>query len=310
MRGFRLKMVLPGFLLLLALAGCGSSGPGVADSRVAVFAGIPPLGWLVERVGAGAVNCAVLVEPGQSAHSFEPAPAQVAALARARLYFTSGLPFEEAIAARARQSFPNLELVDLRQGLALLALTGPLHLGGGSPDGDSHEHAAGEPDPHFWLDPQRMRTAAGTICEALCRAKPESTELFRNNLAQVQSDLEALDRRLERRLEPYRGRTFYVFHPAFGYFAARYGLTQAAVEAGGHEPSARELARLVDRLRADRAGTLFIQRQFALSAAASLEHSLGLRLVALDPQPADYLSGLDEIGRQIADSFESASGMN
>ena len=38
------------------------------------------------------------------------------------------------------------------------------------------------------------------------------------------------------------GRGFLVFHPAWGYFAKDYGLTQQAIEFEGKEPSPRRLA--------------------------------------------------------------------
>lgn len=304
------KLAVPFFSLLLTAALCGCAGDTGAGGRIGVFAGLPPAGWLAGRIGGEQVSITVLVDQGQSAHSFEPTPRQAADLARARLYLSSGLPFEETLAARAGQSFPGLEVVDLRRGLTLLPMQEPLLEDEASGGHDSHGHAAGEPDPHFWLDPGMMKTAAATVCEALCRARPGSAAYFRENLARAQSDLDALDSRLGTLLAPHRGRTVYVFHPAFGYFTARYGLVQAAIEAGGREPSARELARLTDRLRADRAGTVFIQRQFAVSAAASLQRSLGVSLVELDPQPADYLTALEETGRKIAASFEAVSGMN
>ena len=43
-------------------------------------------------------------------------------------------------------------------------------------------------------------------------------------------------------LAPYRGRSFYVFHPGFGYFADAYGLKEEAIEAGGREPTPSSFA--------------------------------------------------------------------
>ena len=58
------------------------------------FCSIPPQSYLIERVGGDRASVHVLVGPGQSPHTFEPAPKQMAALAKADIYFTIGLPFD------------------------------------------------------------------------------------------------------------------------------------------------------------------------------------------------------------------------
>ena len=99
-----------------------------------------------------------------------------------------------------------------------------------------------------------------------------------------------------------KGRDLFVFHPAYGYFARQYGLTQVAVETGGRQPSARHLAELIDRARARDVRVIFVQPQFARHSARAVADAIGGAVVPLDPLAEDYLGNLE----QMASTVESA----
>ena len=98
---------------------------------------------------------------------------------------------------------------------------------------------------------------------------------FRTNQAALDAELDALDRRLATTLAPYRGQAFYVFHPAFGYFADAYGLRQESVEIEGKPPTPRQLVHLIRQARADHVKIIFLQPQFNQQMAASIAQALG-----------------------------------
>lgn len=289
------------FVILMALAVLACAQGPEDQARPLAYAAIPPQGCLVSRIGGEFVEARVLVGDGQSPHTWEPNPRQVSELARSSVYFLSGMGFEENLLKRLRSAFPDLPTVDLNRGIALLPMEEHESEEGHRHDG--HDHGPGEPNPHTWLDPSLARIQARTICEALSRVKPELKERFSANLARFETELDSVDALAAGLLAPFRGRAFYVFHPSFGYFAARYGLVQRAIETGGREPSARQLARLVERLAADRARVIFIQPQFPAAAARSLGQSLGVRLEELDPLAADYIDNHVRMARAIAASF-------
>ncbi len=68
-----------------------------APAKIPVFAGIPPLAWLVQRIGGPWVEVGVLVSPGQNPHVFQPSPRQVVAVKKAALFFKIGMPFESRL---------------------------------------------------------------------------------------------------------------------------------------------------------------------------------------------------------------------
>jgi zinc transport system substrate-binding protein len=257
-----------------------------ATARIPVFAGIPPLAWLVERVGGSQVEVGVLVQPGQDPHIFEPTPRQVMALGRARLFFKVGMPFENGLVQRIAANHAGLTVVDATQGIVKRTAT--------------DEDAAGQADPHVWLAPPLMRILAGNVAEALVRADPDHAADYRRRAAAVAVELDALDARIARRLAPLRGQRFYVFHPAFGYFAGTYGLVQESVEIEGKSPTPRQLQALVRQARADGVRIIFLQPQFDPHAAEAVARAIGGAVVPMDDLARDVPRNLDDVAEKIA----------
>lgn len=268
-------------------AGAASAGEGPT-----VFVSVLPQQTFVERVGGDAVTVHVLVGPGRSPATYEPTPSQMAALSHAAAFFRVGVPFETNIVPRLAGMYPKLKIVDTRQGVATIASADHEH---------GHDH--GDADPHIWLDPRRVKIQAKTIADALCELDPERAETYRRNLAAFHADLDAVDARLRAVLAPYRGRTFLVFHPAYGYFADAYGLRQLAVQVEGKSPSARQVARWIETARRERVKIVFVQPQFAEDAARAIAKAVDGAVVPLDPLAADYLANLDNMARRVAEAL-------
>jgi zinc transport system substrate-binding protein len=267
--------------------GHAGGSPGAPTGGLQVFAGILPLAYLAERIGGDRVSVATLVQPGQDPHTFEPTPRQIAALTAARLYFQVGLPFEAALVERMR-SMPALRVVDTRQGIDLMPVVED-EAGGGA-----------GPDPHVWMDPLLARRQAQTVRDALVALDPAGKAAYEAGYDRLARDLEAVRQEVEAALAPYRGRDLFVFHPAFGYFARAFGLTQVAVETGGKEPSARELARLIDRARERGVKVIFVQPQFSQAGARAVADAIGGVVVPIDDLAYDYVANLAAMARVIA----------
>lgn len=242
---------------------------------------ILPIAQLVERVGGRHVAVETIVGPGQSHESYEPTPRQVAAIADARVFFRIGLPLEEPLLAKLT-SGGGPQVVDLREGLALIDMAPGDHAG--------HEH--GDKDPHVWLDPRRGARMARAIHDRLSWLDPTHADDYARHRDALLAEIEALDKELSARLAPLKGRSFLVFHPALGYFADAYGLKQLAIEVEGKEPSARQLADLATRAQKARIRTILVQPQFPSRAAEALARELGARVVTLDPVARDWMETL------------------
>lgn len=276
-------------LLALALP------PSLASpaSPPSVWVTIPPQRWVVEQLAGELVEVHVLVRPGQSHHTFEPGPKQIAALEGAALYLRLGASSEDLLMQRLKEASSPLEVADCGRGVQLVPMSETV-------TGDDHGHDAALPDPHYWLDPTLMAVHASNACEALCRLLPEHAGELRARLDGLRALLEATDRQLADRLEPWAGRSILVYHPAFGYFTRRYGLVQVAVEVEGKEPTARQLAGLVDLAERVSARSVFVQPQFSGRAPQALAEAIGATLVELDPLAEDYPANLERVASLIA----------
>jgi zinc transport system substrate-binding protein len=155
-------------------------------------------------------------------------------------------------------------------------------------------------DPHVWLSPVLMKQQAETIRDALVRLDPAGEATYDENLAALRADLDALDARIRGIFAGLEGRRVYVFHPAYGYFTAEYGLEQVAVEQAGKSPGARYLAGLTRQARADGIDVIFVQPQFGRRSAEVVARAIGGRVVTLDPLPERYVEGLELLARRVA----------
>jgi len=293
-------------VLLLALGhGRALAGEG-AGNNFEVFVSIPPQAYLVDRIGGPYVTVHILVQPGQEPHTFEPTPRQVMALGRTKLFLAIGLPFETRLLAKIRSTQQKLTVVDTTEGITKRKMASshhPSHTQPSehAPQADDHRPAAGAvgDDPHVWLSPPLLVTMARNVARALQQADPGHAAVYEQNLAALTKDIETTHRQVGEVLAPFKGQSFYVFHPAFGYFGDAYGLKQEAVEIGGKSPTPRQLARLVTKARADNVKIIFVQPQFDPKSAEAVAKAIGGAVVAMDPLARDVLGNFSRMATKI-----------
>ena len=176
-----------------------------------------------------------------------------------------------------------------------------------STDHAGHDHSG--PDPHVWLSPRRLSTMARTITDTLIEVDPAFESTYRKNLAALLDELKALDHDLQQLFAPWRGRTFFVFHPAWGYLAHDYELQQVSIEMEGKEPSESELTALQRQARKEKLRVLFIEPQSTGRAARAVAVAVGARVEQIDPLAADVADNLRRVARQIVRSFEASDAV-
>ncbi len=270
-------------LLLAGLAAACTAAPAAPPAagplRVAVT--VPPQAYLVERIGGERVTTEVMMPPGSSEETWSPTPRQMVALSQADLYVLVGHPaflverreIEPALAAH-----PGIAVVDMSAGMA---------------PGDAG-------DPHVWTAPALVRVAAASIERALAARDPEHAAAYRKRLTSFEADLDTLDGEIRREVAGVARREFFVVHPAWGHFAAEYGLEQVAIEEEGKEPSAHRLVELIGRARADGITTVFAQAGFPARGARVIAEELGGRVVVLDPLARNWLDNTRQTARELA----------
>jgi zinc transport system substrate-binding protein len=147
-----------------------------------------------------------------------------------------------------------------------------------------------------------VKSMAARIRDAIVKLDPAHAENYERNYGRFAADLDALDADIRARLSPYAGRAFLVFHAAWGYFAAAYGLRQIAIEAEGKEPGPRTLAGVISEARTLGIKAVFIQPQFSRASAEMIAQQIGGHVIAVDPLAENYIENM----RHVAASFAEA----
>ena len=294
----------PGILVALWLSvallnGCGQSTTAKPAGVLDVTVSIVPQKYFVERIGGDYVVVNVMVRPGDSPATYEPRPEQLTALSEADVYFSIGVPFENAWLDRVASANPGMLMVDTAKGIEHMAMT-TQGRHGEEERHEEEEHREGGPDPHIWVSPELVKVQSQTIYEALAQLDPEHREAYRANLDSFIADIDALEADIRSTLEGVENKRFMVFHPSWGYFARDFGLEQLPVEVGGQEPSAAELADLITVAKEKGIRVIFAQPEFSTRDAETIASEIGGEVLLISPLHPDWLNNL----RNVADTFE------
>lgn len=276
-----------------------------AGNRVHIFTSIPPLAFLVERVGGPHIKVQALTTQGGDPHTFEPSPRQLIELGKAHLFFKIGLPLETRVVEKIQTSSRRLRVIDIAAGIERRRITAQHH----GEDKDNEEKGVfheteGETDPHVWLSPPLAKVLAKNIARALIDIDPLHADDYNRNLTVLNEDIDRVNAKIKKALEPFAGQAFFVFHPAFGYFGKAYGLRQKAVELEGKSPSPKQLAAFIKAAKSDKAKIVFVQPQFDKTNANIVAQAINGVVVPLDPMAEDLLGNFTEMANKLAQALK------
>ncbi|MDJ0597810.1 MAG: zinc ABC transporter substrate-binding protein [Crocosphaera sp.] len=260
---------------------------------------IMPQKYFVNKIGGDRVKVNVMVEPGVTPHTYEPKPQQLQALSEAEAYIAIGVPFEKVWMDRISQANPKMLTVDSTEGIERLTMMDHDH---GHDHDDHHDHNEEEInlDPHIWLSPRLVKIQTQTIYETLVRLDPKHQETYQTNLNNFLQEIEELDGKIRKNLDNLEQRKFIVFHPAWGYFAKEYNLTQVPVEVGGQEPSAAELAELIKEAKKEDIRIIFAQPELSSQSAETLAKEINGEVLLISPLSENWSSNLLEVSQTFA----------
>jgi|GEM_PF-612400 len=167
--------------------------------------------------------------------------------------------------------------------------------------GTSCGHHHSTEDPHLWLSPRLLKIHAQVIAEVLGEVDRQNAHLYLGNASKFIEYLDRLDQEIRTTLSAVKGRRFLVFHPAWGHFAAEYGLEQIAVEREGNPPSEAELADLARQLQAYGARAIVVESADPHHPATSLARGLQLKVVTISPTEEKIDETLRKITKFVVD---------
>lgn len=296
-----------------------SEDAGAAEGPRVVVS-VLPLHSLIAGVMAGVGEPVLLIDGAASPHAYALRPSAARALAEADSVFWIGPELETFLPKPLRSLAGGAHVVTVLDdpGIAVL----PVRTGGAWEDTDEHtaEHAAeaakepdagpGSRDPHVWLDPRNARRIVAMAGATLSEIDPANAAAYRDNAARLDGELANLETELAGKLAPARGVPFIVFHDAYHYFEARFGLTSVGAFAlsPGIAPGARRLAELRARLVETGATCVFVEPQFEPAVVKAAVAGSGARIAVLDPVGAGLPPGAAAYGqlmRALADDLLS-----
>lgn len=288
MRDFNLALIL--LLVPTLLLGCASSPP--ASERIKVSVSIFPLADIVKKIGGDLVEIELLIPPGASPHVFEPTPEAFREFAKTRLFVMvgAGLEFwaEKLIAATAEE--PPV-MVRAAEGVDLIQMEDH----GREHRYDQSHRQQPHGNPHIWLDPTVAKSLAQRVAGALVQLDPEHAGQYKARLSAYQEELDALDETIREAVEKFHITEYVAFHPAWSYFARRYGLVERGViqESPGREPTPKHLHGIIQAIEDYHIRAVFAEPQLNPRAASVIASEAAVEVLILDPLGGPDLPGRD-----------------
>jgi zinc transport system substrate-binding protein len=275
--------------LMALVSGCGKET--VSTGKIVVAVTILPQAGFVEAVGGDEVDVIVMVPPGADPHTYEVTPDQMTKLAQARMYAKVGSPieFELTWMDKLIAVNKNMLVVDCSRGIDFITSQDPDEPG---------------MDPHIWLSVKNAKIMVQNICDGLVQVDPANKDYYEKNCADYLDKLTQLDSELAADLSGLTNRSFIVYHPAFGYFARDYNLTQIGVEQEGKEPDADYIVRLIEEAKADDIHVIFISPEFSTKSADIIAREIDGQVVVIDPLAEDFISNLRAIGSAMKQAMQ------
>lgn len=270
------KMLLAG-VLAVVLAGCaGQRGfEAKAAPRLKVVATVAPITNMVQNVGGSHVDVIGIVPEGTDSHTFQPVPSDAKLLAEADLIIMNGLhletPTEQMALANKKPDTPILHLGDDTVARKDWVFD------------FSFPESNGDPNPHLWLNVDHAMSYVRLIAAKLSELDPTHQGDYDRSSQTYLSQLAALDQGIAAavRTIPDGQRKLLTYHDSWSYFAQRYGMTVigAMQPADFSQPSAREVANMIDQIRREQVAAIFGSEVFPSKVLAQMASEAGAKYV-------------------------------
>ncbi|TNL13877.1 zinc ABC transporter substrate-binding protein [Kosakonia cowanii] len=262
------------------------------SANAAVVTSLKPLGFIASAITDGVTTTEVILPDGASEHDYSLRPSDVKRLQNADLLFWVG-PEMEAFMVRSAQQVPAQKQVVMAQldGVKSQLMKGADedehegHEGHDHDENSEHHHHHGEYNMHLWLSPEIARLSAVAIHDKLVEVMPQSRAKLDANLKAFEASLAQADKQVGNELAPLKGKGYFVFHDAYGYFEKQYGLTPL-----GHftvnpeiQPGAQRLHEIRTQLVEQKAVCVFAEPQFRPAVVEAVARGTSVRMGTLDP---------------------------
>jgi ABC-type Zn uptake system ZnuABC Zn-binding protein ZnuA len=278
MRSFR-RLCVAGLAIAAGAlnAGCGDDAGGApgSSSRLDVGTTVAPITSLVANIGGDRVKITGIVPEGTNSHTFEPKPSVAELLSGLDVLFVNGLKLEEPTKELAQENLKDgAEIVELGTG-AIPARDYAYDF--------SFPRSGGKPNPHLWTDPQYALQYARIVRDTLVRRDARNAVYFETNYENFAKKIGALDRAMRTAFATIARpkRKLLTYHDAYAYFGRDYGwdIIGAIQVSDFEDPTAKEVARLIDQVRAEKVPAIFGSEVFPSPVLEQIGKEAGVEYV-------------------------------
>ncbi|MBA2253119.1 MAG: zinc ABC transporter substrate-binding protein [Nitrospirales bacterium] len=277
-----------------------------AGPPIQIVVTIPVLKDFVEQVGGSHVHVLSLLSGLENEHTYSPKPSDIIAVRKAQLLVEVGVGLEVWVSSLVKNAgSASLRVITTSKGIALIR---DQSRDEGHQAAEDNVHGG---NPHIWLDPENAKIMMRHITEALIKVDPAHASEYRDNQAAYLRQLDQLQKELTERLKTVTDRRILVYHPAWPYFARRFGfrILDEIVTQAGAEPSAHHLQELISLIRKEKIRVIVSEPQMNSKIPDVLARETGARIVVLSPLPGampgteTYLSLLRYNVMQLANAL-------
>ncbi|MGL9759710.1 MAG: zinc ABC transporter substrate-binding protein ZnuA [Symbiopectobacterium sp.] len=279
------------------------SGITVESAQAVVVTSIRPLGFIAAAIADGVMPTDVLLPDGASPHGYALRPSDVQRLRSAELIIWVGPEMEAFLTKLLASHFAAASEISLA---SLPAIQSALikeskhyenkhaeaeenesHDAADHNDADAHEgHHHGEYNMHIWLSPEIAKQIAAAIHAKLLELMPQKKDKLDENLLNFTDQLAQTEEKVVNMLEPVKGKGYFVFHDAYGYFERRFGLSPLGYFTinPAIQPGAQRLHQIRTQLVEQRAVCVFADEpQFRPAVINIVAKGTDVRTGVLDP---------------------------
>lgn len=286
----KLSLLLSGIILisLFVFSGCEKSEVNKeenATNKKIVAVSIVPQETFVKAICGDKVEVITMIPPGSSPETYEPTPQQMQKFTDSDIYFSIGVPTEEA---SILPTAGDVKIVPLAEKVS--SVYDDLKIG------DEGR------DAHIWLSPKRVKVMVEAIAEEMGKLDEENKELYNQNAENYIKQLDELDKEIKDVAENIKQKKFVVFHPAFGYIADDYGLEMFSLEEEGKEATPQHLQDMIDLAKKENIKVIFYQAELDSNQAKAYAEEVGGKTEQLEPLAADYIENLEKMINTIAEA--------
>lgn len=294
-RNFLVLMLL---VVLSATYGCNSNSNSDSDTSVVKTEASPeikvkldkikvvttflPVYLFTKAVTGDVADVKILVAPGTDIHEYQGTPANVKAIATAKVLIKNGLGLEEFLADTIKNA-ENTKLVEIdsSKGITAIDKISPIDETAAGEHDHDHEHQSG--NPHVWLDPVLAKQQISNIRDGLIIADPKNKATYEANAAAYIQKLDDLNKEFQQTLKQTPNCTFITFHDAFPYLAQRYNLKQVAVvEIPEKQLAPTDVQKVINTVKKYKVKALFSEPGVDNKLLTTISQDLQLKVKTLD----------------------------